>query len=59
MHLILNLSKNFIIIDFGKLILFVFKVVLTPFQSYSNISQIKFHFTFTFSGTNVPVILNK
>ena len=59
MFLILNLSYNFIIIDYGKLILFLFKVMLTPFQSNSNISHIKFHLKFMFSGSNVPVILNK
>ena len=55
MYLILNFSQNFSIIDFGKLILFPFKVMLTPFQSNSSISQIKFHFNLTFSETNVPV----
>ena len=58
-HLILNLSQNFIIIDFDKFILFPFNVMLSPLQSNSNISQTKFHFNFTFLGTNVPVILNK
>ena len=58
-HLILNLSLNFILTDFGKLILLPFKVILTSFQSNSITPQIKFHFNFTFSGVNVPVILNK
>ena len=53
MHLILNLSQNFIVTDFDILILLPFKVTLTI------ISQIKFHFNLTFSGVNVPIILNK
>ena len=44
MHLILNLSLNFIVTDFGKFCLFPFKVTLTSFLSISIISQIKFHF---------------
>ena len=59
MCLILNLSQNFIVTDLGKLILFPFKVKLTSLQSNSIISQIKFHFSFTFSGGNLPLILNK
>ena len=59
MHLILNLSQNFIVTDFGKLILFPFRVTLTSFQSNSITSQIKFHFNFTFSEVSVPIILNK
>ena len=38
--LILNLSLNLIVTDFGKFILFPFKVTLTSFQSISVISQI-------------------
>ena len=57
MHLILNLSQNFN--EFGKLTLFPFKITLTPFQSIPIMSQIKFCFNFTFSGNNVPVILNR
>ena len=40
MHLILNLSQNFIVTEFGKLTLFPFKVTLTPFQFISVMSQI-------------------
>ena len=58
-YLILNLSQNFIVTDFGIIILFLFKVMLTSFQSNSSISQIKFHFNFAFSGVKAPVILNK
>ena len=39
-HLILYLSQNFIVTDFGKLILFPFKLTLTFFQFISIISQI-------------------
>ena len=59
MHLVLNLSQSFIVNRFGKLTFFPFKVTLPPFQSISIMSQIKFHFNFTFSGTNVPVIMNR
>ena len=57
--LILNLSQNFIVTDFGKVILFPFKVTLTSFQSIAIISQDLFLFSLTFLDFNVPVILNK
>ena len=53
----LNSSLNVIVTDFGKLILFPFKVTLTSSQSISIISQ--FYFFLTFVEVNVPVILNK
>ena len=59
MHLILNLSQNFYVTNCAKSILLPYKVMLTSFQSNSNIPQVKFHFKFTFSGANIPVILNK
>ena len=55
----MNVSLNFIVTYFGKLILFPFKVMLTSFQSISIISQILFLCNLTFSEVNVPVILNK
>ena len=54
-----ELVSKFITIDFGKLNLFPFEVMLTPFQCNSIMFEIKFHFKFTFSGVNVLVILNK
>ena len=51
--------SKLIVIDFGKLILFPFKAKLTSYQSNSIMSQNIFLFNFTFSGVNVPVILNK
>ena len=59
MCLILNLSQSFIVTDFGKLILFLFKVTLPSFESNAITSQIKFYCSFIFSGVNVPIILNK
>ena len=59
MHLILNLSLNCFVTDYGKLILFPFKVTLTSFQSNSVMSQIMFLFYFTFPGVNIPINLNK
>ena len=59
MCLILNLSLNLIVTDVGKFILFPFKVMLTSFQSDSIMSQSIFVFNFTFSGVNIPVILNR
>ena len=59
MHLILNLSLNFIVTDVGQSILFPFKVTLTSFPSNSIVYQSIFLFSFTFSGVNVPVILNR
>ena len=59
MHLILNLSLNFTVTDFSKLILFPFKVMLTSYQSKSITCQSIFLFNLTFSGVKVPVILNK
>ena len=45
--------------DFGNLIVFPFKVMLTSFQSISIISQILFPFNLTLLEVNVHVILNK
>ena len=59
MHLILNLSLNFIVNDVGKFILFPFKVTLTSFQSNSITCQSIFFFNFTFSGVYSPAILNR
>ena len=55
----LDLSQNFIVTDFGKLILCPFKVRLTSFQSISIISQILFLVNIIFSEVSSPVILNK
>ena len=51
--------SQLIVTDFGKLILFPFKVTLTSLQSISIISQILFLFTLKFLEVNVPIILNK
>ena len=57
--LALNLSLNSMINDVGKLISFLFKVILTTFQSISSTSQIQFFLIFILSGVNFPLILNK
>ena len=57
MHLILNLSLNFMVTDFGWLILFPLKVMLTSFQSNSIMSQNIFLFYFTFLVINISIRL--
>ena len=55
MHLFLLLSLNLIVTDFGKLILFLFKAMLTYFQSISILSQILFLF---YIRVNNPTLNN-
>ena len=57
--LILNLSQNGIITEPCKLITFPLNVIITGFQSISNISHNVFLCSVTFSLFMLPVNLNK
>ena len=57
--LALHLSLKGIITELGKSISLSFSVILTSDQSISKTSQIQFFLSLTFSGFNLPHILNK
>ena len=57
--LALYLSLKGIITELGKSISLSFSVILTSDQSISKTSQIQFFLILTFSGFNLPPILNK
>ena len=55
----LYLSLKGIITELGKSISLSFNVILMFDQSISKTSQIQFFLSFTFSGFNLPLILNR
>ena len=57
--LFLYLSLKGIITELGKSILLSISVILKSDQSISKTSQIQFFLSLTFSGFNLPLILNK